>query len=140
MRTMGRLVRGGDLQQLEDLIRGEACAAAAESDLQQRTGRVRRRLARELGVEAGSVTLERLLDELDDPLRIALSDRRERLVTLVDQLRREAGTVAVLLNQLVELNEHVLSAVTGGERRSRTYSADGALRCGGEASTFRRDV
>ena len=81
-----------------------------------------------------------MVEGLEGPLRIALSDRRERLVLLVDQVRREAAATALLVGQAIEMNELLLMALTGAEGPSPTYSPEGAIQRHDKVTTFRESV
>ncbi|MGD2175971.1 MAG: flagellar protein FlgN [Candidatus Brocadiaceae bacterium] len=140
MKQIGRCVREGELEALRGLVEKEAALGSAESDLQQRTERIRAELAEASGRAPEAVTLGTLVEEMHGPLAIALSDRRERLVVLVGELREEATTTALLVRQAVELNEQLLALLTGRERPSETYSADGALSRSESAGTFHQSV
>ncbi len=140
MQGMSDSVRRGEMGELRDLVQAELSLEATASNLEHRTGLARKKLGRILGQDAGGLTLGRLVERLDGPMRIALSDRRERLVVLVERLRREANTAAMLVRQAIALNEQVLSAVSGRDQCGRTYSPDGAVKHVDGASTFRETV
>ncbi len=140
MRQMSECVRLGDLRELGELVRTEASLQAAESDLEQRTLRMREKLTLMAGDHEGPVTLGKLVEMINGPLSVALSDRRERLLLLVQQVRQEAAATSMLVRQALELDEQILTALAGGEGPDRTYSADGSVGRNNTLSTFHEDV
>ncbi len=140
MEQMGRAVREADLKELGRLVERQASLEQAESELERRTERLREELARLSDRPADAVTLSTLVDELDEPMSIALSDRRQRLLLLVQKLRRQAATTAMLVRQAMELNEQMFRVLTGSHPDNETYSADGAVERCGRAGTFRKSI
>ena len=101
---------------------------------------MREKLTLMAGDHEGPVTLGKLVEMINGPLSVALSDRRERLLLLVQQVRQEAAATSMLVRQALELDEQILTALAGGEGPDRTYSADGSVGRNNTLSTFHEDV
>jgi len=140
LRRMGECVGAGELEKLRELVDQEAVLQSEESELEPRTCRLRAELARLTGEDAESVTLGRLVELMEGPTAIALSDRRERLLVLVEQLRQEAARTAMRVRRAMELNEQILCILAGGQQPGRTYAPDGEVRRGHQVGTYQKSV
>ncbi len=140
LRRIGECIGTGELDELAELVQQETLLQSEESELERRTCRLRAEMARLTGENAESVTLGRLVEVLEGPIAMALSDRRERLLLLVEQLQREATLTALRVRQAMELNEQILCILGGGQQPSRTYSPDGGVRGGHQVGTYQKSV
>lgn len=140
LRQMGECVGAGELEELRELVDKQAILQSEESEIERRTCRLRAELARLTDEDAEAVTLGRLVETLDGQAAIALSDRRERLTVLVEQLRQEALRTAMRVRQAMELNEQILCILGGGQQPGRTYAPDGEVRRGHQVGTYQQSV
>jgi hypothetical protein len=140
MEKMAECVRQGDMEGLGGLVEDEATLARRESQLEQQTQQMRARLARLTHSNAEQLTLGRLVEMVEGPLAIQLSDRRERLVLLVERLREKATLTAMMVAQVLELNQRMLGALSGCSGSGSTYSPEGDVERHAALSTFRRSV
>ncbi len=140
MERMGQCVRQGDMERLGAFVEDEAALARRESQLEQQTQQMRARLARLTHSDAEQLTLGRLVEMVEGPLAIQLSDRRERLVLLVERLQEQATLTAMMVAQVLELNQRMLAALGGCSGSGSTYSPEGEVELHAALSTFRRSV
>lgn len=140
MEHMAACVREGDLTRLSDFVAQESALTRRESQLDKQTQQMRARLADVVDSSADQLTLGDLVEMADGPLAIQLSDRRERLVLLVEQLQERATMTAMLVAQVLDLNERMLRAFSGGSEAGPTYSADGDVEHVAVRNTLRRNV
>ncbi len=131
-RRCGRLHRLNECMQNADMDGIEAALQDMEQmegdaeRLEQALGRAREQMAAVLGIDAREARLSQIIEACDGPLALALSDRRERLVIAMDELRRVGATAGMLTRHALELNQRLLAVLTGAAEGS-TYSADGRL-------------
>lgn len=140
LQRMRQCVVSGDLPGLDELLRDEASLKVANEGLEQRSAQMRLQIASLMGLPPDQVTLKGLVESLDGPLSIALSDRRERLVTILQALQSESSVLAQLVRHTVELNSRVLAALGGVEFEVETYSRRGAVRRGNDVAMFPQSV
>ena len=140
LRQMADCVKQAELEELAGLLQREATLSSDESELAARTAELRAELSRLSGTPAEQLTLGQLAEQLEGPAAIALNDRRERLLTLAQQLQQQATKTVMLVRQAMELNSVLLAALIGREAGGQTYAPDGAVQDGRPVSTFHHSV
>jgi len=140
MGKMRQCVVAGDLRGLEELMRDQSDLESAIGGLAARMDEARSQIASLTGMAPGDVKLSCLVQEADGPLAIALSDRRERLLTVVQALRRESAVLTRLVRHTMDLNTYLLAALAGVPLEGETYSRDGSVERNGEVAIFPRSV
>lgn len=112
------------LASLLENIRSEADDYAANESMRQT---IRKDLADAVGCEVETMTLSRLETMLPEDVRAQVADRKARLRDLVNELRKEHLSTAMLLSECARFNSRLLRAVFGiGKTSSVTYSPTGA--------------
>jgi len=140
LRRMAECVRHGDVKGLDAVLAEQTGLIEVEGGLDQQMGSARAQVAEALGLPLEQATLGRLVETLDGPAAMALGDRRERLLTLIAEIRRASSSLNQLVRHAMELNRQVLAAVSGTEHEGRTYSRTGTARQNDALSTFGRTV
>jgi len=124
----GLLVRRDDaaLEQLLGDIRGRTEAHAANEHRRQR---LRADLALMLECNTGRFTLSKLESMLPEPQRAAVGSRREKLNTLIRDLKREYTLTTLLLSDCARFNRTLMRALFGtGHQAGVIYSPSGEAR------------
>ena len=140
MQKMTDCVLVNDMDRLRQLLQEELDIEADIAVLERQVQELRAGIADALGRPADTVTLANLLESSDGPEAIALNDRRERILALIDQLRRESSSTARLVRFALEFNSDLLSALLGSPIGARVYSADGSVSERAEVASFRHSV
>jgi hypothetical protein len=140
LERMRTCVREGRLQELVELVCAEAEMDRESAALDQRIDQMRADHAALRGLDPQTLTLGQLAREVEGPAGLALSDRRERLVLLVEKVRAEAETTARLVQFAMEFNSELIGDLTGEAGDGTTYGADGAMGRTGATATFERTV
>jgi hypothetical protein len=140
MREMRQCVVAGNVRGLDELMRDRTDLESVIADLAGRMEQARSQIAPLAGAAAGEVKLSRLVQEANGPLGIALSDRRERLLTVVEALRRESALLSRLVRHTMELNACLLAALAGVPLAGETYSRDGSVERTDEVTIFPTSV
>jgi hypothetical protein len=118
---------------LLDVIRAESGEHVSHEG---RRNEIRRQLGAIFGVEARELTLSFLQKHLAESHTVELKDRKERLASLVKELRAEYLSTALLLNECARINSMLLRGILGGAGAEATcYGSDG-LTQRQEASAF----
>jgi hypothetical protein len=128
MQGMADCVGRADLGRLEELLRGEGALEAQGDELDGRLEELRRGLAEAAGMPPGQMTLGRLVESLEGPLAIALSDRRERLLLLVESVHAASLRTAALVRHALEFNQRMIGVLLGAAGEGSVYAADGEVR------------
>jgi hypothetical protein len=114
------------LARLLENIRSEADDYAANESMRQA---IREELADAVGCEVETMTLSRLETVLPEDRRAQVADRKARLRALVNELRKEHISTAMLLSECARFNSQLLRAVFNiGRTGSVTYSPTGAAK------------
>jgi hypothetical protein len=141
MRRMGHCVRQGDMVELQELLDQELALEDGGVVLEREIEILRREMAHAYGRPVEELSLSRLVESLPTPQAIALSDRRERLLTLIENLQRESAAVARLVRFAMDFNKELLTALLGGAAEAEVYSADGSRAASASTlATFRQSV
>ncbi len=140
LRKMVDCMRRNDAAGLEELLLQQAELGAEDACLRRELDELRGSMGADLGLPPGDVTLGRLVEVLDGPESLELSDRRERLVTAVEQVRSASTALCRLVEQAMDFNERLLEALTGALGAGATYSAGGVADNGASPTTFRQTV
>lgn len=107
-------------------IRDRTEAYAANEQARQT---LRSELGRLLECDAGRLTLSQLQAALPEPLRAAVASRRERLATLIAQMKREYTLTTVLVSDCARFNRTLIRTFFGtGDQAGVTYNPSGAAR------------
>jgi len=86
---------------------------------------LRRSLAGLLGWPVARTRLGALLEVLPDGRRDALAARRDRIAALVDQLRRQHMSTALVVAESARINRMLLESLSPQSRRVTTYGVRG---------------
>jgi len=140
MRSIAQCVRRQDVSGLRALLEGEIELETVGDGLSGRIQALREHLAAHLRLPPEQVTLGRLAQSIDGPDGIALSDRRERLLTLVEELHNESAAAARLARFAFEFDQELLLMLTGTRESNPVYAADCSVAEHGEFATFERSV
>ena len=135
---LGRLhdcVVAQDMEALERLLASHAASVQGDG-ADRRRAALARRLAVRLGVRPAEVTLARVGEALDGATALAVNDRRERLLLLIEETRRKAGAVGRLVRFTLEVNSQLLALMAGADMDSATYSPRGAVAHSHQGMTF----
>ncbi len=112
---MGRLL---------ETIRAESQSGNAN---EAKRGELQRALAVAVGCRPEQLTLSRLQEELDSPLRAQVAARQEKLRASVEQLKRQYMATAMLLSDCARINGVLLRAVFGrGNEHLVCYDSSGS--------------
>jgi flagellar biosynthesis/type III secretory pathway chaperone len=140
MKQVHDCVREAEPERLADLLRAESELSARMASLEERTVLMRRRMAHLAQVPTREATIGLLIERSDGPEAMALSDRRERLGVVVEQLRAECAATARLARHALEFNSRLLAALVGADGHTTTYSAQGEMPLECQGATFRSSV
>lgn len=124
----GLLIKRDDaaLDRLLGEIRGRTEAYAANEQIRQR---LRADLALMLGGDTGRFTLSKLQSKLPEPHRAAVASRREKLRSLVAELKREYTLTSLLVSDCARFNRTLLRTLFGtGRQTGVIYSPSGDAR------------
>jgi hypothetical protein len=137
---MRRCMRQGLMEELVKVVCGEAERDRESAALDERIEQIRCELARRWSLAPEETTLGRVAREATGPVALALSDRRERLQLLLEQVRSEADMTARLVQFALDFNSKLLGAIAGQAPDGHTYEADGSVGRNGTMATFQRTV
>lgn len=140
MQGMADCVRRAALEELEGLLAGQEAQEAELAEAERRLEEARRSLAAAAGVPAGGLTLGSLIEQLDGPLAIALADRRERLLVLVQNVETESQRTAALVRHALEFSQRMIGALLGVAGEGELYSAHGEVRADANKTIVRHSV
>ena len=140
VKEMALCVRQADLSRLAALLETEAAVVGAADAVGQRVQQARELMAAACGLPLEQVTLGRLVEALDGPTAIALNDRRERLLMVVQKLQQECAATAAIVRYALDFNNRLLAALVGAEDEGGTYSPRGAVEATCQGATFRQTV
>ncbi len=90
---------------------------------------IRKELAGFLGFELKNMTLTALEDVLEGEKRVELSERKEKLKPLVEQLKKEHLRTSMLLSDCARFNSLLLRNILNpGNTETVTYSSNGVTK------------
>lgn len=114
------------LARLLGTIRAEADSYAANESKRRS---MRRELAGAFGCGVKEVTLSRLETVLPEGKRAQVSTRKAKLKTLIQELKKEHSSIAMLLSECARFNSLLLRSIFDlGKTGTVTYNPDGAAR------------
>ena len=140
MEQMGRCAASGEIEPLPDLARRAMEIDQDSDEIETAMRKLCRELAREQRIESEEVSLGKLQEALEGPPGIALRDRRERLLVVVENLREAGQSTARVVRKALEINRKILSAVFGPQLENETYESDGEIKRSREGLTLRQSV
>lgn len=107
-------------------IRAEADSYAANESKRQS---IRRELAGAFGCNVEEMTLSRLETILPEGKKVQVADRKAKLRTLIQQLKKEHSSTAMLLSECARFNHLLLRTIFDlGKTGAATYSSNGAAK------------
>jgi hypothetical protein len=124
----GLLIKRDDaaLDRLLGEIRGRTEAYAANERARQM---LRAELAPMLGCDTGRFTLSKLQSMLPEPQRAAVASRRDRLTSLIADLKREYTLTSLLVSDCARFNRTLMRTFFGtGSQAGVTYDPSGGAR------------
>lgn len=111
---------------LEQLLKDLQSQAKTRTANEQRRQFLREELAASLGYDVKDLTLSKLQAELGDFQAEAVSNRQERLKSLVMDLKREHRLTAMLISDCSRFNRSLMRILFGSKAAgSTTYGASG---------------
>jgi flagellar biosynthesis/type III secretory pathway chaperone len=137
---MAECVRRGFYQELETLLEEASELETESEELTDRIGNECRMLAAAWNIEERPPTLGTLLASTTQPDGIALSDRRERLVVLVEKVRESGSALGLLVEDALDINQRLLTAVIGEEDWTDTYGENGGIDRRPDGLSFEQDA
>lgn len=81
-----------------------------------------------LGIEPDQVNLSLLKEQADEETAGMIASRQERLKELIEKLKREYLSTAMLLKECSRINNNMLRALFAPNSRGNTYDAKGKSR------------
>ena len=118
-----------DEKGLNVLLEGIRAGAAVYASNEQRRQSLRSEIAGFLGLEEKQLTLSCLGDFLSGERKAAVIEKRRQLLGLVEQLRKEHISAAVLLNDCARINALLLRGILEQTGSSLVcYDANGATK------------
>jgi len=127
MQAIADCVSRADMDGLEEQLRQEEGLQADGAALDARLTELRVALAQAAGMPTEEMTLGRLAELLEGAPAIALADRRERLLLLLESVRAESQRTALLVRHALAFSERMMAALLGVAGEGRVYSADGTV-------------
>jgi flagellar biosynthesis/type III secretory pathway chaperone len=107
------------LEQMEQTHQGQA-ATDVKLDALRNT------LAEKIGCEPSEMKLSRLIDLLDEQDRLTVDYRRQQIILLTEQLRKQHAATMILLAESARINRMLLENLFPQSQPVKTYSAAGA--------------
>ena len=140
LQEIAQCIRQGQMDDLEELVQRGAELERRGESVESEMRDVCVRIAASCGMAPDEVTIGGLSEVLDGPDAIALQDRRERLVLVVQELRDVAAVTSLLVRTALDINERLLTAILGPEDEGETYCPEGALVRERQGTTFQHSV
>jgi len=102
---------------------------------------IRKELANAMGCSLEEMTLTRLEASLWEEKKAQVSERRAKLRSLIEELKKEYLSTAMLLSDCARFNRLLLQSVFGfGKTETITYSSDGNTKRQGETAFVNMQV
>lgn len=115
-----------DEREMEELLESIQTESGVYVNNESKRQSIRKKLAGVLGFKLKNMTLAALEDVLEGEKRIELSERKEKLKPLVEQLKKEHLRTSMLLSDCARFNSLLLRNILNpGNTETVTYSSNG---------------
>ena len=125
MEELHDLLIHSDEARMERLLCEMEQAQQRQFETDEALASVRSALARAMGRPDGKVRIQEILPYLDEPIRLAVKDRREKLMLQANRLREQHLATTILLSESLRINRILLEGLFPRREALETYDTKG---------------
>ncbi|MBL7133818.1 MAG: hypothetical protein ISS78_06950 [Phycisphaerae bacterium] len=114
-----------DDETMESLLRDIETTQQRQDSTDRELNSIRRMLADLLALPRAEMRLAMLVEVLDGPQRTAVAGRRQAIVTLMEQLKRQHMDTALVVAESARINRMLLESLCPQSRQVTTYGVRG---------------
>ncbi len=118
-------IEQSDLDELRKRVRAQEDLVAVLTDLEGARQLLVEEFAEQAGVGPRTLTLHRIAEEAEEPIRRELLELDEKLRGVLSHIQRENKTNAILLGEALKFIRGTFEILVGARRKKDTYNAGG---------------
>jgi flagellar biosynthesis/type III secretory pathway chaperone len=122
-----RALVANDVEGLDAMVAEQQSLTEEAGRLEAERSRVVTSLSAVLGEEPDSVTLKRLVEQIQGPQSERLGEMRETLIDLQEKIRRTNRHNLLLIKQSMKYVDKTLQVLTGGDGSEGVYAQSGKV-------------
>jgi flagellar biosynthesis/type III secretory pathway chaperone len=138
--AMRACVTASSLEALEELVEQEGLVDIETRDVEKQMRHLCREIGASLGLRPTEATLDGIARKLPGADGIAMRDRRQRLVLTVQQVQETSVATSMVVQQALEVNDRLLTALLGTGGQAETYCPAGTVARSRQGVTFQHSV